>query len=80
MPKDSKANDAPQPANYEMAMQELQNLVSSMESGNLPLEELLASYQRGAFLLSYCRNKLEVIDQQIQQLDQGMLKPWAEST
>ena len=39
------------PASYEDAMQELETLVRSLESGEMPLEQLLSGYQRGAQLL-----------------------------
>ena len=36
------------PATYEAALSELESLVQKMESGQVPLDELLAGYQRGA--------------------------------
>ena len=65
------------PASYEAALQELEQLVQVIESGQLPLEQLLTGYQRGAELLAFCRGKLEAVDQQIKVLDEGTLKPWA---
>ena len=64
------------PASYEAALEELEQLVARIESGQLPLEELLAGYQRGADLLKFCRDRLEVVENQIKVLDQGALKPW----
>ena len=46
------------------------------DSGELPLEQLLASYQRGATLLTFCRERLEAVEGQIKVLDQGALKTW----
>ncbi|HTH77430.1 MAG TPA: exodeoxyribonuclease VII small subunit [Ramlibacter sp.] len=67
-----------QPANYEAALAELEQLVNRIESGQLPLEELLAGYQRGAQLLQFCRDKLQAVENQIKVLDEGVLKPWAQ--
>jgi exodeoxyribonuclease VII small subunit len=67
---------APLPAHYEAAMQELETLVARMESGDLPLDQLLASYERGAGLLQLCRDKLQAVEDQIKVLDNGTLKPW----
>ena len=39
------------PASYEAALEELEQLVGLIESGQLPLEQLLTGYQRGAELL-----------------------------
>ena len=65
------------PASYEAAMEELEQLTSRIESGQLPLEQLLAGYERGAELLKFCREKLQAVEDQIKVLDAGVLKPWA---
>jgi exodeoxyribonuclease VII small subunit len=67
---------AEQPASYEEALGELEQLVSKMESGALPLDQLLASYQRGAQLLKFCRSRLEAVEQQVKLLEDGQLRPW----
>ena len=64
------------PESYEAALQELERLVGQIESGQLPLEQLLTGYQRGAELLKFCRDKLEAVENQIKVLDDGTLKPW----
>src|SRR4051812_9573577 len=65
------------PASYESAMEELEQLTARIESGQLPLEQLLAGYERGAELLKFCRDKLQAVEEQIKVLDAGVLKPWA---
>ncbi len=67
---------APLPATYEAALQELEQLVGRLESGDMPLEQLLSGYQRGAELLKFCRGKLEAVEDQIKLLDSGSLKTW----
>ena len=69
---------APLPATYEAALEELEQLVSQLESGKMPLEQLLTGYQRGADLLKFCRERLEAVENQIKVLDEGILKPWRE--
>ena len=64
------------PATYEAALRELEQLVGRLESGDMPLEDLLGSYQRGAELLQYCRDKLQSVESQINVLDAGTLKTW----
>jgi exodeoxyribonuclease VII small subunit len=64
------------PASYEAALEELEQLVGLIESGQLPLEQLLTGYQRGAELLHFCRDKLQAVENQIKVLDEGTLKPW----
>ena len=69
----------PQPASYESALQELEQLVSRLESGQLPLDQLLTGYQRGAQLLAFCRDKLAAVENQIKVREAGELKSWTES-
>ena len=75
--------DGKLPATYEAALAELESLVQSLESGQVPLDELLAGYQRGAALLALCKDKLAAVEDQIKLLEtnpQGDLvtKPWEE--
>ena len=67
------------PASYEDALAELERLVATMEAGQLPLDQLLVSYQRGAELLGYCRSRLQAVEQQVKLLEDGELKVWDES-
>ena len=64
------------PATYESAMQELERLVVRLESGEMPLEQLLTGYQRGAQLLQFCRDKLQSVEDQIKVFEGGEPKPW----
>jgi exodeoxyribonuclease VII small subunit len=66
------------PASYEAALEELDQLVGLIESGQLPLEQLLTGYQCGAQLLQFCRDKLQAVENQIKVLDEGTLKPWTQ--
>ncbi|MBA3623792.1 MAG: exodeoxyribonuclease VII small subunit [Methylibium sp.] len=47
-----------------------------MEAGQLPLDQLLESYKRGAVLLAFCRGRLEAVEHQVQLLENGQLQPW----
>lgn len=66
------------PSSYEAALQELETLVGSLESGQLPLDQLLGGYQRGAQLLKFCRDKLEAVETQIKVLEGTELKAWTQ--
>lgn len=70
---------APQPVapTYEAAVAELDRLVAAMETGQMPLERLLESYQRGAQLLAYCRERLQAVEDQVRVLEDGQLRPWS---
>ena len=67
----------PTPASYESAVKELEQLVASMESGQLALDDMLGAYQRGAVLLAYCRDRLAVVENQVRLLEDGEAKPWS---
>jgi exodeoxyribonuclease VII small subunit len=62
---------------YETALEELEQLVARLEGGQLPLDQLLGSYQRGAQLLAFCRDKLAAVENQVKLLESGELKTWS---
>lgn len=67
-----------QPKSFEHALAELEALVSEMESGQLPLEQSLAAYKRGAELLQYCQKSLADVEQQVRILNEAnMLQPYS---
>jgi exodeoxyribonuclease VII small subunit len=79
MPKAPATPPAPpEPASYEAALEELEQLVGRIESGQLPLDGMLAGYQRAATLLAFCRARLEAVQDQIKVLDEGALQPWTQ--
>jgi exodeoxyribonuclease VII small subunit len=60
---------------FEQALAELDGLVRSMESGELPLDDAIAAYKRGAELAKYCQGKLAAAEQQLKVLDGEALRP-----
>lgn len=78
MPKAAAAKKADQPASYEAALQELEQLIAQIESGQLPLEQMLSGYQRAAQLLGFCRSQLEAVQEQVKVLDEGQLSAWTQ--
>ncbi len=64
MPKSASS-----PKSFEAAVSELEAIVQEMESGNLPLEDALARYQRGVGLLRYCQTTLGDAEQRIRMLE-----------
>ncbi len=78
MPKAPAAAASTEPVSYEAALQELEQLIERIESGQMPLEQMLAGYQRGAALLSFCRARLDAVQEQIKVLDEGKLQTWVQ--
>ena len=72
----SPAPTPKEPASYELALAELDRLVAQMEGGQLPLDQLLDGYRRGADLLNFCRARLQVVEDQVKVLEDGQLKAW----
>lgn len=74
--KTNASESSPLPASYGEAVQQLEQLIAGLESGQLPLEDLLAHYQRGTELLAYCRDRLQAVEDQVRLLEDGVVKPW----
>src|SRR5882724_3201034 len=62
------------PQSFEAALAEIENIVAAMEAGQLPLEQSLTAYKRGAELLQYCQARLQEAQQQVKILEAGTLK------
>lgn len=54
---------------FEEALKKLETIVDAMESGDLPLESLLAKYEEGTKLAKICQEKLAEAELKIQQLE-----------
>jgi exodeoxyribonuclease VII small subunit len=64
---------------FEGALAELEKIVVRMESGELSLEQALATHKRGLELARFCQQKLEVAQQQVKILEGEVLKPLAQA-
>ena len=71
MPTVGKSPDQP---TFEAALTELEKIVASMEAGQMPLEQSLAAYKRGAELLKFCQGALQDAQQQVKILEENVLK------
>lgn len=59
---------------FESALSELEGIVAAMEAGQMPLQEALDAYKRGAALLRQCQATLAAAEQQIRILDADGLR------
>lgn len=57
--------------NFEEAIEELESLVEAMENEQLPLEELVANYEKGSKLIAHCRSVLESARERIELITLG---------
>jgi exodeoxyribonuclease VII small subunit len=53
---------------YEVALAELDTLITKLEGGSIPLEEAIGAYERGAVLARHCAELLEHTEQRVNQL------------
>jgi exodeoxyribonuclease VII small subunit len=53
---------------FEAALTKLEAIVESMESGEVPLAELLAKFEEGNKLLKHCESRLKDAELKIEQL------------
>jgi len=56
------------PPNFEGMMERLQNLVGTLEQGNLSLEDSIKSFEEGVALVKRCTEILDQAEQRIQKL------------
>ena len=54
---------------FEMAMAELETIVSDLENGSIELEESIDKYQRGIQLKKHCDQKLKEANMKIDQIE-----------
>ncbi|MGB7537446.1 MAG: exodeoxyribonuclease VII small subunit [Anaerolineales bacterium] len=72
-PKQKKSSD--QAPSYEKAYAELQEIVNKLESGEIPLEEALALYERGQALAKTCAGLLDKAQLRIRELGSRLEDP-----
>lgn len=61
----------PSPKNFEEALAELEQILADIERADVGLEQTLVKYERGTFLIQYCRGVLNGAEKQIEMLSKG---------
>src|ERR1700746_3651945 len=62
----SKSKPRQADLNFEGAMDRLEKIVEQMESGKLPLEDLILRYEEGMNLVKICQERLANAEQKIE--------------
>jgi exodeoxyribonuclease VII small subunit len=62
----SKSKSREADLNFEGAMDRLEKIVEQMESGKLPLEDLIVRYEEGMNLVKVCQERLANAEQKIE--------------
>ena len=66
LPVSSKLKQRETELNFESAMDRLETIVEQMESGKLPLEDLIVRYEEGMSLVKICQKRLANAEQKIE--------------
>jgi exodeoxyribonuclease VII small subunit len=66
LPVSSKPKQRETELNFEGAMDRLEKIVEQMESGKLPLEDLIVRYEEGMNLVKICQGRLANAEQKIE--------------
>ncbi|MCC5805597.1 MAG: exodeoxyribonuclease VII small subunit [Opitutales bacterium] len=62
----SKTKEKEGAFDFEAGLKKLEALVASMESGDLPLQELVAKYEEGCKLVKSCEQRLKQAERKIE--------------
>lgn len=76
-PGDAPEADASSPK-FEDALARLEQIVATLEAGNLSLDESLKAFEEGVALVRYCGQCLEAAERRIEVLtrdESGLLRP-----
>lgn len=57
---------------FEKALEELELVVTRLERSDVPLEELLTLFARGAALRDHCEDKLKAAEARVTEITQGL--------
>ncbi len=66
----ARKNTTP-PKDFEDALRELEEILGQIERGEVGLEESLAKYERGNFLIQHCAGILNAAEKQIELISKG---------
>lgn len=56
---------------FEGSLEELENLVETLEKGELTLEDTLKSFERGVELTRHCQDALKTVEQKVRILTEN---------
>jgi len=60
--------------NYQDALNEIEEILNKIESNDLDIDELAEKVKRAAFLLKFCREKLQKTNEEVEKILSDMEK------
>lgn len=70
-PSKAKSGDKTPEISYQEAVNELEEILSEIESGEADVDVLSEKVKRALFLISYCRARLKQTDDEVKKLISG---------
>ncbi len=67
---ENQAAEGQEDMSLEETFQELENVISKMEQGDLSLEDSFTAYHQGMDLLKSCNDKIDKVEKQVLELDE----------
>ena len=64
----AKKDKPPQKFDFEKALEQLEKIVSDLESGELTLDKSIRAFEKGVELSRLCQKKLEVAEERVKKL------------
>lgn len=61
--------DEKEEMDFEKSMKKLENIVRTLEVGNVTLEESISLYEEGARLISLCKKKLKSAEKKVEEIN-----------
>ncbi|MDO5297028.1 MAG: exodeoxyribonuclease VII small subunit [bacterium] len=71
-PEEQSGNSLATLANFETSLQNLKDLVTKLETGNLTLEESLQAFKDASQLAIRCEQQLAAVDEQVRIITETM--------
>lgn len=70
-PADKTADKTVDAMSFEEAMAALEQVVSKLERGDVPLDQSIELYERGAALKAHCEKRLKAAEEKVSQITLG---------
>ena len=68
MAKSTKSENDNKEKSFEESLEKLENIVTEMESGNVPLDKALGMYEEGINISQYCLKELDKAELKLKKL------------
>ena len=65
------SNNKEENKTFEQAIEELESIINRLEEGDVPLDETIKLYEKGAELKDFCEKKLKSAEVKIQKINQN---------